>query len=68
MNGLSFGPGMTNRIIRLKICGVTRPEDVRALGRSADGVVVGSALVEAGARGPAELAALVRSLRAATPR
>lgn len=48
--------------------GVRRPEDVRALGRSADGVVVGSALVEAGARGPAELAALVRSLRAATPR
>lgn len=48
--------------------GVRRPEDVRALGRSADGVVVGSALVEAGARGPAELGALVRELRAATPR
>ena len=54
--------------IRLKICGVTRAEDVRALGRSADGVVVGSALVDAGARGPAELGALVRGLRAATSR
>jgi tryptophan synthase alpha chain len=48
--------------------GVRRPEDVRALGRSADGVVVGSALVDAGARGPAELGALVRGLRAATSR
>lgn len=30
MSGLSLGPGMTNRSIRLKICGVTRPEDVAA--------------------------------------
>lgn len=48
--------------------GVRSPNDVRALSASADGVVVGSALVEAGSRGPAELAALVRELRAATAR
>ncbi len=48
--------------------GVRRADDVRALARHADGVVVGSALVEAGERGPDELAALVASLRAATAR
>lgn len=48
--------------------GVRTPDDVHALARSADGVVVGSALVEAGNRGPAELGALIRELRAATAR
>ena len=48
--------------------GVRTADDVRALARSADGVVVGSALVEAGSRGPAELRALVAALRAATVR
>lgn len=48
--------------------GVRRAEDVRALARSADGVVVGSALVEAGQRGPAALAELVGALRAGTSR
>jgi tryptophan synthase alpha chain len=48
--------------------GVRSPDDVRALARSADGVVVGSALVEAGQRGTAALGALVRDLRAATLR
>lgn len=48
--------------------GVRSADDVRALGRSADGVVVGSALVEAGSRGSAELGALVKQLRAATTR
>ena len=41
---------------------------MRALARSADGVVVGSALVEAGSRSAADLGALVRQLRAATVR
>ena len=45
--------------IRLKICGVTRAEDLAAC------VELG---VDAGARGPAELGALVRGLRAATSR
>lgn len=48
--------------------GVRKPEDVAALAPHADGVVVGSALVEAGERGPAELASLIASLRAATVR
>jgi tryptophan synthase alpha chain len=48
--------------------GVRSPDDVHALARSADGVVVGSALVEAGNRGAAALGALVRDLRAATQR
>ena len=48
--------------------GVRTADDVRALARSADGVVVGSALVEAGQRGTGALGALVRDLRAATLR
>ena len=48
--------------------GVRSADDVRALGRSADGVVVGSALVEAASRSSADLAALVKQLRAATLR
>ncbi|PCC75406.1 tryptophan synthase, alpha chain [Nannocystis exedens] len=48
--------------------GVRKAEDVRALAGHADGVVVGSALVEAGARGPAALGELVKTLRAGTLR
>jgi tryptophan synthase alpha chain len=48
--------------------GVRSSEDVHALARSADGVVVGSALVEAANQGTPALAALVRKLRAATVR
>lgn len=48
--------------------GVRGPEQVRALARHADGVVVGSALVDAAEKGCEELTALVRSLRAATAR
>ncbi len=48
--------------------GVRSPDDVQALARSADGVVVGSALVEAGNHGSAALGTLVRELRAATQR
>jgi len=48
--------------------GVRTAGDVHTLARSADGVVVGSALVEAGNRGPAALAELVGELRAATRR
>lgn len=48
--------------------GVRTPADVKALARHADGVVVGSALIEAGERGPAALAELVAAMRAATRR
>jgi len=48
--------------------GVRTPADVRALARHADGVVVGSALIEASERGPAALGELVTALRAATQR
>lgn len=48
--------------------GVRKVEDVRALAGVADGVVVGSALVEAGQRGPEVLAELVTSLRSGTRR
>lgn len=48
--------------------GVRRPDDVRALASHADGVVVGSALVEAGQRGPEALSELVAALRAKTYR
>lgn len=48
--------------------GVRKADDVRALAGHADGVVVGSALVEAGQRGPAALGELVASLRAGTQR
>lgn len=46
--------------------GVRKADDVRALAPHADGVVVGSALVEAGQRGPAALADAVAALRAGT--
>lgn len=48
--------------------GVRKAADVAALANHADGVVVGSALVEAGQRGPAALGELVASLRAGTRR
>jgi tryptophan synthase alpha chain len=48
--------------------GVRKAEDVRALAGHADGVVVGSALVEAGQRGPAPLGELVAALRGGTLR
>ncbi len=48
--------------------GVRSAADVKALARSADGVVVGSALVEAGSRSAADLGTLVAELRAATVR
>ena len=52
----------------LPICvgfGIARPEQAKAVGALADGVVVGSALVKAAGEGPRQAAALVRSLRAA---
>lgn len=48
--------------------GVRGPDQVRALARHADGVIVGSALVQAGQGGVDELTGLVRALRAATVR
>lgn len=48
--------------------GVRTPDDARRIARLADGVVVGSALVEAAHRGTGELAAAVAALRAATVR
>ncbi len=46
--------------------GVRTPEAVHNLARLADGVIVGSALVEAGQRGADDLSQLIRDLRAAT--
>jgi tryptophan synthase alpha chain len=50
----------------LPICvgfGISRPEHAAAVGRRADGVVVGSALVAAAGRSTAEALALVSGLR-----
>ena len=52
----------------LPICvgfGISRPAQAKAIGALADGVVVGSALVQAAGEGTRQAAALVRSLRAA---
>lgn len=52
----------------LPICvgfGISRPEHAAAVGKLADGVVVGSALVRAAGHGVDEALAFVRSLRAA---
>lgn len=46
--------------------GIRTPEDVRRIAASADGVVVGSALVEASTGGAAALGTAVAALRAAT--
>ena len=46
--------------------GVRTPQDVTTLAQHADGVVVGTALVNAGEEGPETLATLVRQLRAGT--
>jgi len=48
--------------------GVRTPQQAAVLARHADGVVVGSALIDAGQRGPEALAALVAELRAALAR
>lgn len=48
--------------------GVRTPQQAAALARHADGVVVGSALIEASLRGEAELVATVTALRAALTR
>ena len=60
--------GLLRSATSLPICvgfGVSRPDQARAIGALADGVVVGSALVRAAGEGVAQAAALVRSLRAA---
>lgn len=52
----------------LPICvgfGISTPDQARAVGELADGVVVGSALVKAAATGPEEVLKLTRSLREA---
>ncbi len=48
--------------------GVSRPEAARLLAPLADGVIVGSAIVERAARGPEEVRAFVAELRAALGR
>jgi tryptophan synthase alpha chain len=56
------------RATPLPICvgfGISRPEQAAAVGRLADGVVVGSALVRAAEAGVGEALALARGLRAA---
>jgi tryptophan synthase alpha chain len=50
----------------LPICvgfGISTPEQARSVGKLADGVVVGSALVKAAAQSPKEVLKLTRSLR-----
>ncbi len=52
----------------LPICvgfGISTPEQARAVGQLADGVVVGSALVKAAGQGPEDVLKLTRSLREA---
>ena len=56
------------RATDLPICvgfGISRPEHAREVGALADGIVVGSAIVQAAERSADEALALVRSLRAA---
>lgn len=48
--------------------GVRTPDDVRVLAAAADGVVVGTALIEAAHESTADMAGLVQALRAATER
>ena len=48
--------------------GISRPEQVRELSPLADGIIVGSAVVERAAQGPEALGEYVASLRAATNR
>ena len=48
--------------------GVRTPDDVAALAGQADGVVVGTALIEAAQESTADMAELVQALRAATER
>ncbi|MFL5510082.1 MAG: tryptophan synthase subunit alpha, partial [Gemmatimonadaceae bacterium] len=43
--------------------GISTPDQARAVGKLADGVVVGSALVRAAAASPQEVLRLTRSLR-----
>ena len=55
-------------VCRLPICvgfGISTPEQARTVGALADGIVVGSALVQAAGRSVAEALALTRSLRSA---
>jgi len=52
----------------LPICvgfGISTPEQARSVGKLADGVVVGSALVKAAEHGPGDVLKLTRSLREA---
>jgi tryptophan synthase alpha chain len=52
----------------LPICvgfGISTPEQARRVGKLADGVVVGSALVRAAERGPEDVLKMTRSLREA---
>jgi len=52
----------------LPICvgfGISTPEQARSVGKLADGVVVGSALVSAAEHGPEDVLKLTRSLREA---
>ncbi|MFL5478745.1 MAG: tryptophan synthase subunit alpha, partial [Gemmatimonadaceae bacterium] len=62
-------PGVVQRLraaTELPICvgfGISTPDQARAVGKLADGVVVGSALVRAAAASPQEVLRLTRSLR-----
>ena len=64
-------PGTITRlrsVCSLPICvgfGISRPAQVRAIGALADGVVVGSAIVQAAERGVHEAITLVREMRSA---
>lgn len=71
---LAGGVRALRRMTRLPVCvgfGVSRPEQVKALARFADGVIVGSALLDrigkGGGRAAARARDFVRGLRRASP-